>query len=74
MSKSKQIQNMYFGLLNDKLYQIWRIDQTEKEIAEMVKQFGCEPLFDNLKEHNRDKRKKLTDEAEELFQTWRESL
>ena len=74
MSKSKQIQNMYFRLLNDKLYEIWSLEQMEKEAAEMIKQFGCEHLFNESIDYNRNKRKRLTEEAEELLQTWRESL
>ena len=74
MSKSKQIQNMYFRILNDKLYEIWSLEQMEKEAAEMIKQFGCEHLFNKSIDYNRNKRKRLTEEAEELLQTWRESL
>ena len=74
MSKSKQIQNMYFRLLNDKLYEIWSLEQMEKEAAEMIKQFGCENLFNKSIDYNRNKRKRLTEESEELLQTWRESL
>ena len=74
MSKSKQVQDMYLKLLNDKLYEIWCVDQREKETAEMIKQLGCEELFKDSIEYNKKKRKKLTEEAEELLQSWRESL
>ena len=74
MSKSKQVQDMYLKLLNDKLYEIWCVDQQEKETAEMIKQLGCEELFKDSIEYNKKKRKKLTEEAEELLQSWRKSL
>ena len=74
MSKSKQVQDMYLKLLNDKLYEIWCVDQREKETDEMIKQFGCEELFKKAIEYDKKKRKRLTEEAEELLTVWRESL
>ena len=74
MSKSKQVQDMYLKLLNDKLYEIWCVDQREKETAEMINQFGCEELFKKSIEYDKKKRKRLTDESEELLTAWRESL
>ena len=74
MSKSKQVQDMYLKLLNDKLYEIWCVDKLEKETAEMIKQVGCEELFKNAIEYDKKKRKRLTEEAEELLTAWRESL
>ena len=74
MSKSKQVQDMYLKLLNDKLYEIWCVDKREKETAEMIKQFGCEELFKKAIEYDKNKRKRLTEEAEELLTAWRESL
>ena len=74
MSKSKQVQDMYLKLLNDKLYEIWCVDQREKETAEMIKQFGCEERFKKSIEYDKKKRKRLTEEAEELITAWRESL
>ena len=74
MSKSKQVQDMYLKLLNDKLYEIWCVDQREKETDEMIKQFGCEELFKKSIEYDKKKRKRLTEEAEELITAWRESL
>ena len=74
MSKSKQVQDMYLKLLNDKLYEIWCVDQREKETDEMIKQFGCEELFKKAIEYDKKKRKRLTEEAEELLTAWRESL
>ena len=74
MRKSKQIQNMYFRLLNDKLYEIWSLKQWERESSEMIKQFGRERLFNKSIEYDRNKRKELTEEAKELYQAWRGSL
>ena len=74
MSKSKQVQDMYLKLLNDKLYEIWCVDQREKETPEMIKQFGCEELFKKAIEYDKKERKRLTEEAEELLTAWRESL